>query len=589
MFVPRVPYILCLAVGWPWLLSAQHADKPSDLEPRTPVAVERRVQTTDGQTLQGRVLGEGLTDLQLQDRDKHVHLLRKEAGGLYRPVTSQTDWPTYDGVSGGNRYTTMTQIGKENVARLGPKWFFSLPNVSHLETTPVVVDGIMYVTSVNECFALDAGTGRQIWHYQRPKTRGVVGAVVLGFNRGVALRGDRIFMVTDHAHLIALNRFNGELLWETEMADWRQNYDANSAPLVVGNLIISGIAGGDEGVRGFIAAYDAATGKEVWRFWTVPKPGESGSETWKGNTLEHTGGTTWMTGVYDPGLDLIYWATGNPGSDFYGADRQGDNLYTDSVVALEPKTGKLRWYYQFTPHDTHDWDAEEPPLLIDTEWHSQPRKLLMEANRNGFFYVIDRSNGQLLLARQFLKKLNWAERIGEDGKPVLKTLPVDADGDNYVCPGFQGATNWFSTSFNPITGLYYFQALERCNLFSIRQKDWAVGQKYLGGDVHPVPDEVYEKSLRAINIQTGETVWEIPQAPANAPAAAGVISTASGLVFFGENGGSFVAADASNGRTLWQFMTNGLISASPMSYMFDNKEFIAIAVGREVLAFALPD
>jgi alcohol dehydrogenase (cytochrome c) len=589
MFELRIPYAVCLAAGLPWLLSSQPAGKPSDLEPHTPLVIERRVQTTDGQILEGRVLGEGLTDLQIQTQDKLVHLLRKEAGGRYRPVTSQIDWPTYDGAMGGNRYVTMTQIGKENVSRLGPKWTFSPPNVGHLETTPVVVDGMMYVTSVNECFALDAGTGRQIWHYQRAKTRGVVGAVVLGFNRGVAWRGDRIFMVTDHAHIIALNRFNGELLWETEMADWRQNYNANSAPLVVGSLVISGIAGGDEGVRGFVAAYDTATGKEAWRFWTVPKSGEPGSETWKGNTLEHSGGTTWMTGSYDPDLNLIYWAAGNPGSDFYGGDRQGDNLYTDSVVALEPTSGKLRWYYQFTPHDIHDWDAEEPPLLIDTEWHGQPRKLLVEANRNGFFYVIDRSNGKLLLARRFLKKLNWAERIGEDGKPVLKTLPVDADGDNYVCPGFQGATNWFSTSFNPITGLYYFQALERCNLFSIRQKDWAVGQKYLGGDVHPVPGEVFEKSLRAINIQSGETVWEIPQAPANAPAAAGVISTASGLVFFGENSGSFVAADAANGRILWQFPTNSLISASPMSYMFDNKEFIAIAAGRDVMAFALPD
>jgi alcohol dehydrogenase (cytochrome c) len=589
MFGRRIPYVLCLAACWPWLVPGQQGDKPSEVTPQAPSTAERRVQITGGETLAGRVLGEGFTDLQIQTADKRVHLLRKDGGGRYRPVTSQIDWPTYDGTVGGNRYVTMTQIGKENVSRLGPKWIFSPPNVSHLETTPVVVDGMMYVTSVNECFALDAGTGRQIWHYQRAKTQGVVGAVVLGFNRGVAWRGDRIFMVTDHAHLVALNRFNGELLWETEMADFRQNYDANSAPLVVGNLVISGIAGGDEGVRGFVAAYETATGKEAWRFWAVPKSGEPGSETWKGNKLEHTGGSTWMTGVYDPGSNLLYWATGNPGSDFYGGDRQGDNLYTDCVVALEPSTGKLRWYYQFTPHDIHDWDAQEPPLLIDTEWHGQPRKLLVEANRNGFFYVIDRSNGKLLLARQFLKNLNWAERIGEDGKPVLKTLPVDAKGDNYVCPGFQGATNWFSTSFNPVTRLYYFQALERCNLFSIRQQDWVAGQKYLGGDAHPVPGESFEKSLRAINIQTGETVWEIVQAPAIAPAAAGVISTASGLVLFGENSGAFVAADASDGRVLWQFMTNTLISASPMSYMFDNKQFIAIAAGREVMAFGLPD
>ena len=585
----RILSAVWIATGFVGLLSAQHEGKAPETEPLPQASAQRTVRTTDGHILEGRVLGEGLEDLQILSQDKRIHLLRKDTSGRYRQVTSQLDWPTYDGALGGNRFTSMTQVAKSNVTRLGPRWIFPMPNVNHLETTPLVVDGIMYVTSVNECYALDAGSGHPIWHYQRSKTRGVVGAVVLGFNRGVAWSGDRLFMVTDHAHLLALNRFNGELLWETEMADWRQNYDANSAPLVVGNLVISGIAGGDEGVRGFVAAYDIASGKEVWRFWTVPQTGEPGSETWKGNTLEHTGGTTWMTGVYDARLDFLYWATGNPGSDFYGGDREGDNLYTDSILALEAKTGKLRWHYQFTPHDIHDWDAQEPPLLVDADWHGQPRNLLVEANRNGFFYVLDRTDGQLLLARQFLKKLNWAERIGEDGRPVVKGLPVDANGDNYVCPGFQGATNWFSTSFNPVTGLYYFQALERCNVFSIRKKDWAAGEKYLGGDVHPAPGEGFEKSLRALNIQTGETVWEIPQAEASAPASAGVLSTASGLVFFGENSGSFVAADGTSGQILWQFPTNTPLSASPMTYMFDNKQYIAIAAGREIIAFALPD
>ena len=228
------------------------------------------------------------------------------------------------------------------------------------------------------------------------------------------------------------------------MADWRQNYNGTSAPLTVGNLVISGTAGGDEGVRGFVAAFDQTTGKEVWRFWTVPKPGEPGSETWKGKDVEHRSGATWMTGTYDAALDTVFWPVGNPGPDFDGGEREGDNLYTDSILALEAKTGKLKWYYQFTPHDVHDWDAQEPPVLVDTNWQGQPRKLLLQANRNGFFYVLDRTNGQLLLGKPFLKKLNWAEAtIGKDGRPILKKLPKDANGDTYVCPGFQGGANWY--------------------------------------------------------------------------------------------------------------------------------------------------
>ncbi len=296
-----------------------------------------------------------------------------------------------------------------------------------------------------------------------------------------------------------------------------------------------------------------------------------------------------MTGTYDPQLDLIYWPSGNPGADFFGDDRLGDNLYTDCILALQAKTGKLQWYFQFTPHDTHDWDAEEPPLLVDADWHGQPRKLLVEANRNGFFYVLDRITGKLLLARQFSKTLNWASGIGEDGRPKLKTLPVDSHGDDFVCPGFQGATNWFSTSFNPVTGLYYFQALERCNVFSRSKGEWKAGQKYLGGDVRPVPNESFEKSLRAIDIQSGATRWELPQAAGPAPASAGVISTASGLVFFGENAGAFVAADGSNGKVLWQFATNRAFTSSPMTYMFDNKQYIAVAAGLSIIAFALPN
>jgi alcohol dehydrogenase (cytochrome c) len=554
-----------------------------------PQAVRKTVQTADGKSIEGQVLNEGMQELQLRTDDKKVVLLRKREDGRYRVVTSQADWPTYHGDPSGNRYSKLTQIDKSNAGRLATKWVFPLPNVTTVENTPVVVDGLMYVSSANECWALDAGSGRVVWHYQRPRTRGITGNAAGGFNRGVATAGDRLFMLTDNAHMIGINRLNGELLWETEMADWQLNYNGTSAPLTAGGLVVSGTAGGDEGVRGFVAAYDQTTGKEVWKFWTVPAPGEPGSETWKGKNLEHRSGATWMTGTYDPQLDLLFWPVGNPGPDFDGSDREGDNLYTDSVVALEAKTGKLRWYYQFTPHDVHDWDAQEPPVLVDTNWQGQPRKLLLQANRNGFFYVLDRTNGKVLLAKPFLKKLNWAEEIGADGRPILKTLPVQANGDTYVCPGFQGGTNWFSTSFNPNTGLYYFNALERCNVFSIKQGEWEAGKSFMGGAARPAPGETFEKYLRAIDIHTGEVKWEVPQVSGQATASAGALSTASGVVFFGENSGNFMAVDASNGKALWQFPTNSVWKASPMTYMFDNKQYVAIAAGQAIVAFGLPE
>jgi alcohol dehydrogenase (cytochrome c) len=547
----------------------------------------RKIQTVTGETIEGRAMSEGMTDLQLRTPDNKLKLLRK-SGNQYRVVTSQVDWPSYNGDPSGNRYSKLEQIKKANVARLRPEWIFPMANAPMVENTPVVIEGVMYVSNANECYALDAGSGRMIWHFQRPRTKGVSGNAALGMNRGVAAAGDRIFMLTDNAHLIALNRFTGELAWETEMADWHQNYNGTAAPLPVGKLMVTGIAGGDGGARGFVAAYDQVSGKEVWRFWTVPKPGEKTSETWKGNSLEHPSGATWMTGTYDPALDVIYWPIGNPGPDYNGDNRAGDNLYTDSIAALDATTGKLKWYYQFTPHDVHDWDAQEPPVLVDTTWQGQPRKLLLQANRNGFFYVLDRTNGQLLLAKPFLKKLNWAEAIGKDGRPILNDLKVNAEGETYVCPGFQGGTNWFSTSFNPATGLYYFNALERCNLFSKNTMEWQAGKGYMGGAARPAPGETFEKYLRAINIQTGEITWDLPQVSGTLTASAGVLSTAAGLVFFGENSGDFMAADASTGKALWSFQTNQTWKASPMTYMFANKQYVAVAAGPNIIAFALP-
>ena len=554
-----------------------------------PPNLRKTITTTTGQTLTGRVLNEGMSDLQLLTDDQKIHILRKTEADRFREVTSQKDWPTYHGDPSGNRYTTLTQIDKTNVSRLAPKWIFPIANAPQIENTPVVVEGVMYVSSANEVWALDAGTGRQIWHYQRPRTKGLTGNAAIGFNRGVAISGDRLFMLTDNSHMISLDRRHGELLWETEMADWRQNYNGTSAPLAVGDLVISGTAGGDEGVRGFIAAYDQSTGKELWRTWTVPNSGEPGSETWQGRQTEHRGGASWMTGTYDPQLDMIYWPTGNPGLDYNGDERQGDNLYSDSILALEAKTGKMRWYFQFTPHDVHDWDAQEPPVLIDMQWQGQPRKLLLQANRNGFFYVLDRTNGQFLLGKQFLKSLNWAKGLDEKGRPILNDLQPNAQGETYVCPGFQGGANWYSTSFNPATGLYYFTALERCNLFSKRSMEWEAGKGYMGGAARPAPGETFVKSLRAINVRTGEVAWDLPQVSGPATASAGVLSTASGLVFFGENSGSFMAADAATGTVLWNFPTNHLWKSSPMTYVFDNKQYIVMPIGQSIVAFGLPE
>ena len=546
--------------------------------------VQLTVETTEGKKVQGLVTGQGLNDLILRTSDNRVQLFRKE-GERYRPVTSQADWTSYDGDHSGNRYSKLNQIDKSNVARLAPKWVYCLPDSASLEATPVVMEGILYVAGFNQCSALDAGSGREIWHYEHPRLR-PNGKVQTGVNRGAAVAGDRVFLVSDHAHLLALNRYTGELLWETEMADRKQGYGSTGAPLAAGNLVISGITGGENGARGFLAAYDQATGKEAWRFWTAPKAGEPLAETWKGRTLDHPGSVTWLTGSYDAGSGTLYWPTGNPGSDHNGDQRIGDNLYSCSVVALDIKTGRLRWYYQFTPHDVWDWDAQEPLLLVDAQWEGKPRKLLLQGNRNGFFYVLDRTNGKLLLAKPLAQKVTWASKIGSDGRPVLNPDQEPTIKGTRVCPALIGATNWWSASFNPATGYFYVQTLENCNIYTKRAQDWEEGRGYLGGSARQSPDDKPKKVLRAINIQTGEFAWELPQSGPGA-SRGGVLSTAAGLVFFCEDSDAFVAVDAASGKPLWQFQANQIWRASPMTYLFDHKQYVVIASGSNVISFAL--
>jgi len=551
-------------------------------QPRT----RAKVNTALGQSLEGLVLSQNVGEMQLLTDDHRLHLLRRE-GESYREVTSDFDWSGYNGDPSGNRYSKLSEINPSNVSRLAPRWIFQLPGGTNLQMTPVVVAGVMYVTSANECWALDAGSGRSIWHYQRRRTRGIGGTAAGGVNRGVAVAGDRVFMVTDNAHLIALDRSSGTLLWDTEMADWRQNYYATVAPLVAGGLVLAGVAGGDDGVRGFVAAFDVAFGKEAWRFWTVPKPGEPGSETWNGKDINHPGGATWLTGTYDPVLDMVYWPTGNAGNDLNGDYRAGDNLYTDSDVALDAKTGKLKWYFQYTPHDVWDWDAVQTPVLVDANWNGQPRKLLLHANRNGFLYVLDRTSGKLLLAKPLVKKLSWASGIGSDGRPVLLPNQVPTTAGAKICPPIEGATNWFSSSFSPETGLYYVQTLEKCGIYTKANLEWKAGGVYMGGTTRNIADDHSQKVLRAFDIHTGEAVWELPQF-GDAESWGGVLGTAGGVVFFCDDDGSLAAADARTGKRLWSFQASRLWKASPMTYRFDGQQYVAVATGQSVIAFGLP-
>jgi alcohol dehydrogenase (cytochrome c) len=543
------------------------------------------VQLIDGRTIDGQVIAEGFDDLQLRTADEHVHLLRR-SGSAYREVTSDNDWPLYNGGPGGNRYTTLTQIDKTNVARLGVAWMFTLKDAGQLQVTPVVAGGIMYVAGINECYALDAGSGRQIWHYGRQRTPNL--STGGHANRGVAVAGDRVFMETDNAHVIALNRFTGALLWDAELGDVRDNYAASSAPLPAGTLVISGVSGGEHGANGFVAAHDQETGKEVWRFQTVPRRGTPGSETWDGKDIAHGGAPTWFTGSYDPELDLVYWPTGNPSKEYNGDDRQGDNLYSDNILALDRKTGRLKWHYQFTPHDLWDWDATETSILVDGAWNGQPRKLMLHADRNGFFYVFDRETGMLLLSKPFVSNLTWASGIGADGRPIRLPGNEPTQEGTKVCPSQDGATNWFSPSFNPATGLFYLQTFEKCSIYTKTDPgEWQSGKSYLGGTQRVADDPVPRRVLKAIDVHTGAIAWELPQ---NGPAVSwgGTLATATGLVIVGEDGGALMAVDAASGKPLWSLPTNQTWRASPMTYSFDGRQFVAIASGPNIIAVALP-
>jgi alcohol dehydrogenase (cytochrome c) len=518
---------------------------------------------------------------------------------LLRAAEEPQNWLTYSGDYFSHRYSLLRQVDPANVKNLELKWVFQAQSFQKFEATPLVVDGIMYVTQApNDVVALDARTGRVFWIYRHnpsPAARPCCGMV----NRGVAILDDTLFMATVDAHLIAIDARTGGPLWNTTVANAAAGYAMTLAPLVVKDKVLVGVAGGEFGIRGFVAAYDARSGKELWRFYTVPGPGEPGHDTWQGDDWKYGGAPVWLTGSYDPALNLVYWGTGNPGPDFSPAQRPGDNLYADSAIALDADTGKLKWHFQFTPGDPYDYDAVQIPVLVDTNWNGSPRKLMLWGNRNGFFYVLDRTNGQFLLGRPFAN-INWASGLDHKGRPIETPQPPGAP----TYPGLAGATNWYSPSYSPRTGLFYLPIWENYNVvFVSEQQEYKEGQRFMGGTTTPPPgfdvprltrpgpvntytEAAASGSVAAIDPHTGARKWTFKM---NDVTMSGILTTASDLLFTGGREGYFQALDARTGALLWKANLGGEIASGPMSYQVDGKQYVTISAGNGLFVFALRD
>ena len=519
------------------------------------------------------------------------------------------NWLTYSGTYSSERHSTLSQITRDNVADLEMKWVFQSQTSHAFQATPLVVDGIMYLTQPpNDVVALDAKTGRVFWVYEHipsPDARPCCGFS----NRGLAIHGDTLLMGTIDAMVVAVDARSGGPLWKTQIADPSHGYAVTHAPLVVKDKVIVGTAGGDMGIRGFIAAYDVATGEEAWRFYTIPAPGEPGHETWERcrpgmencdpDAWQTGGGAIWLTGSYDPETNLTFWGVGNPGPDYSYYQRPGDNLYASSVVALDADTGELDWHFQFTPGDRYDYDAVQIPVLVDLEGTGGPIKAMLWANRNGFFYVLDRVTGRFLTGTPFVQ-VNWAEGLDDIGTPVQ--TPQGPDRPTY--PGKQGGTNWYSPSYSPTTGLMYFSTWEGyATIFDSAPVEYTPGQSYTGsrnrslvkgvpeppaigrGPINTWTREVGHGSVLAFNPVTGKKVWQWETYDVQC---SGILTTATDLLFVGGREGYFQALDARTGDLLWRAVPGGNALAAPITYAVDGQQYVAIASGHSLFVFGLP-
>jgi alcohol dehydrogenase (cytochrome c) len=520
-----------------------------------------------------------------------------------RLINARSDpknWLTYNGTYDGWRYSALAELTPSNVRNLELKWLLQAQVAGPWEASPIVVDDVMYVTQrPNDVVALDARTGRIFWIYRyapAAEPRVCCGAQ----NRGLAIHGHTLFMGTLDAHLVAIDARTGRQSWKTKVGEADLAYSVTHAPLVVKDKVIIGVGGGDWGIRGFIAAYDAKTGREAWRFDTVPAPGQPGAETWTGDTWKNGGGSVWLTGTYDPALNLTYWGTGNPGPDYNPAQRPGDNLYTDSVVALDADSGALKWHFQFTPADAYDYDAAQVPVLVDGAWNGAPARLMYFGNRNGFFYVLDRVTGKFLAGTPFVR-LNWASGLDASGRPIQTPQAPGAA----TSPHQQGATNWYSPSYSPRTGLFYMSIWENISgVFRSQPQVYEPGRTFHGGGMRvapPVPDAatppfltrgaintwtdaVGRGAVVAIDPATGERRWTRPHYDLTD---AGVLTTASDLLFTGSRDGYFLALDARTGALLWQSGLGSPIRAAPATFQAGGRQFVTIISGGVLAAYGL--
>ncbi len=491
------------------------------------------------------------------------------------------NWLMYSGDYAGHRFSALDQIKVANAATLVPKWAYQTMAGGKFEATPLVVDGVLYGTGQDDrVYALDARSGRPIWQYQQrlpADIRPCCGRV----NRGLAILGDKVFVATLDAHVIALDSKTGNVVWDATAAEHAKGYSFTLAPLVIKSLVLVGISGGEYGIRGFIDAYDAATGARKWRFYTIPGPGEPGHESWEGDSWRIGGSPAWITGTYDPATNTTFWTTGNPSPSNRGEGRAGDNLYSNSLLALDPDTGKLKWHFQFTQHDEHDYDATQVPVMID----DGDRKWIAQANRNGFFYVVDRTNGKLISATSYAK-VSWSTSKDATGRPVPDKAGAPTPEGNRVCPGALGATNWMSPTYDPQTKLFYVTAREQCDIFATAPQPYEAGHAYYGSAYFPNDEtQPFWGALRALDPATGKLKWEWKHA---SPAWAGVLSTAGGLVFTGDAEGNFIVLEAASGKVLWHFQCGASVFSSPMSFAIEGKQYVAVAAGSALFAFGLP-
>jgi alcohol dehydrogenase (cytochrome c) len=503
------------------------------------------------------------------------------------------NWLTYSGGYSSQRYSLLTQITRDNVKSLTLKWVWRPRYLDKMESTPLVVDGVLYAVQNSDVVALDAATGRQFWtfHYQVPPESNAYVMVV----KGLAISGDTLFWPTYDGHLIAIDAKSGKAIWNKTIVDWTKGLQLNVAPLVVKDKVILGPATNEFGTNCWVAAYDVRTGTELWRFKTVPDPGERGNDTWPGDSWQHGGAPIWVTGSYDPETNLTFWGTGNPNPGWNGGPRNpGDNLYSDSVVALDADTGRLKWHYQFTPNDEFDWDSVQVPVLANLDWKGRQRKVMLWANRNGFAYVLDRVTGEFLLGKAFVKQ-NW--NLGFDnGRPVRDPRAKPTPEGTRIEPGTQGGTNWYSPSFSPRTGLFYISVWDNYSALSrfAEVAPWSEGKKYTGrapgfggagraGPGFRTPDEGYG-AVRAIDPKTGEKKWDFTMVDYTE---SGVLTTASDLLFSGGREGHFFALDARNGELLWKVSLGGNVANGPITFAVDGRQYVAVAAEGALYVFGL--